>query len=385
VNSDSSRRSFLAAGLALPAAGLATTTSSSGPSPVPAPPQAGAASGKITYRTLGKTGLKVSSVGYGCMITSDPTVITRAVDLGINYFDSSRNYQRGQNERMVGAALGAKRKDIILSSKLDSKDKAGAMAELETSLKELGTDHLDIWHLHGKDTPEAISDDLVDAARTAKQQGKIRFTAISTHQLPKVVDRIIETKLEVVTAAYNFTMDPSWGPAIEKLNKAGVGVVAMKVMAGGLRGRNPKPQMQRPNAPAAALKWVLHNPGISTTVPSMTDNDQLDTNFRVMAEQFTDTDEKILAARLEEIRPYYCRMCGRCDGQCPKGLPVRDMLRYVTYADGYGQFALGRENFLAMSPEHQEVRCNDCETCAIRCPNGVRVAERLIRAQELFA
>jgi predicted aldo/keto reductase-like oxidoreductase len=191
--------------------------------------------------------------------------------------------------------------------------------------------------------------------------------------------------LEVVTAQYNFASIATWGPAIEKLQKAGVGLVAMKVMAGGVRGRNPKPQMQRPNAAAAAIKWVINNPAIATTIPSMTDIEQLQTNFAVMGQKFTDDDAKILAARLEEIRPFYCRACGQCDGQCPKGLPVPYMVRYAMYADGYGQFALGRERFLTMSEKHQAVRCEDCSTCAVRCPNGVHVAERLIRAQELFA
>ena len=384
MSHDSSRRNFLAAGLALPAAGLATTTSG-GPSPAPVPLQTEASPGKREFRALGKTGLKPTTVGYGCMITSDPTVITRAVDMGITYFDTSRGYSGGQNERMVGAALGARRKDIILSSKVDAKDKAGALKELDTSLKELGTDHLDLWHLHGKDTPEDISDELVDAERTAKQQGKIRFTAVSTHQLPKVVDRIIQAKFDSVTAAYNFSMDASWRPAIEKLNRAGIGVVAMKVMAGGTRGKTPRPQMLKPSATSAALKWVLRNPGVSTTIPSMTDIDQLQQNFAVMGQKFADDDAQILAERLEEISPYYCRMCGTCDGKCPKGLPVAYMLRYLMYADGYGQFALGRENFKKLPAEHQDVRCADCHGCAIQCPNGVRVAERLIRAQELFA
>ena len=70
---------------------------------------------------------------------------------------------------------------------------------------------------------------------------------------------------------------------------------------------------------------------------------------------------------------------------CSKGLPVADVLRYLTYADGYGQFALGRENFQRMSLEQQQVRCGDCTECAVKCPNGVRVAQQLIRAQELFA
>jgi aryl-alcohol dehydrogenase-like predicted oxidoreductase len=369
MKTDTSRRGFLAASLALPAAGLA------------APPQA-ATPTKITYRTLGKTGLKVSTVGYGTMITSDATVITRAVDMGINYFDTSRGYQNGQNERMVGAALGAKRKDIYLVSKVDATTKAGALAELDTSLKELNTDHLDVWHLHNKGTPEAISDELLEAQQIAKQQGKIRFAGVSTHNLPAVLDRLLQAKTEVVQPQYSFASDASYGPAIDKLHQAGVGVVAMKVMAraGGSRGpRKP------PDYFPAALKWAIRNPHIATTVPSMTDIDQLEQNFGVMAQGFSDSDAKVLSAMLVEIGPYFCRMCGRCDGHCPKGLPVSDMVRFVMYADGYGQFALGREHFQRMPAELQQVRCGDCSSCPVHCPNGVGVPQRLRRAQELFA
>lgn len=391
MKTDTSRRNFLAAGLALPAAGLASTTSSPTPSAL-APQQAAPAPGKITYRVLGKTGLKVSTVGYGCMITSDPTVITRAADMGINYFDTSRNYSSGQNERMVGAALGAKRKDVFLSSKCDQKTGAGILAELETSLKELNTDHLDVWLLHGLGTAAQITDDMVEAQRKAKQQGKVRFIGVSTHTLPAIVDRVIEAKLEVVQAQYNFASAAEWGPALDKLNQAGVGLVAMKVMAKvGGRGRRgadaPPPPPARPaNFAPAALKWVIKNPAIATTVPSMTDIDQLEQNFSVMAQQqFTDADQKILTARLQEITPYFCRMCGTCAGQCPQGLPVGDMVRFVMYADGYGQFPLGREHFQRMSAEHQAVRCGQCPACVVQCPHGVTVAERMMRAQELFA
>jgi predicted aldo/keto reductase-like oxidoreductase len=318
-------------------------------------------------------------------------VITRAADMGINYFDTSRGYQSGQNERMVGAALGAKRKDIFLSSKCDQKTGAGNLAEIDTSLKELNTDHLDVWLLHGLGTPAEISDDRLDAQRTAKQQGKVRFIGVSTHTLPAIVDRVIEAKLDVVQAQYNFTSAAEWGPALDKLQKAGIGVVAMKVMAKVGRGRGrgadaaPPPPARPANFAPAALKWAVKNPVIATTVPSMTDIDQLEQNFAVMGQQFTDADQKILTARLEEITPYFCRMCGTCAGQCPQGLPVADMVRFVMYADGYGQFPLGRENFQRMSAQHQAVRCADCSNCVVKCPHGVTVAERMMRAQELFA
>lgn len=379
---ETSRRGFLAAGLALPAAGMASTAFD--PAPAPAPPQA--APGKIVYRTLGRTGLKVSTVGYGTMITSDATVITRAVDMGINYFDTSRHYQNGQNERMVGAALGARRKDIYLATKVDAKDKAGALGELDTSLKELNTDHLDVWHLHGKDSVDQVSDELLDAAVTAKQQGKIRFIGVSTHNLTAVVDRIINVKVvDVVQPLYNFASDASYAPALEKLHQAGIGLVAMKVMARSDGHSRRSTDKKPPDFFAAALKWTLKNPIIATTVPSMTDIDQLEQNFAVMAQSFTAADSKVLTARLEDIHGYFCRMCGKCDGQCPQGLPVRDMVRFVMYADGYGQFALGREHFQRLPVELQQVRCGDCTDCPVKCPHGISAPERLSRAQHLFA
>jgi len=337
---------------------------------------------------LGKTGMRVTTVGMGCMITSDPTVVTRAADMGINYFDTSRNYLGGQNERMVGAALGARRKNIFLASKCDRTDGASILAELDTSLKELGTDYLDVWHLHGKSSPAQIPDDMVEAQHKAKQAGKVRFIGVSCHQnLPGIVDRVIEAKLDVVQAQYSFAQDATWTPAVEKLAQAGIGVIAMKVMArAGGRGRGgPAPAAKPAGFGASALRWVIRNPNVATTVPSMTDIDQLQENFTAMSAPFGDADQKILSARLEEIGPYYCRTCGQCDGQCPKGLPVPAMVRFVMYADGYGQFALGRENFQRLAEEHQDVRCGDCAECAVKCPHGVQVARQLTRAQELFA
>ena len=380
MNTSTSRRNFLTAGLALPVAGMASTSAS----PVRAAFQSASAPGTLTYRVLGKTGMKVTTVGFGCMITSDPSVIARAVDMGINYFDSARIYQNGQNERMVGAALGAKRKDIFLSSKTEANNGPGILAELDTSLKELNTDHLDVWLLHMKDNPSQVTDDLIEAQRKAKQAGKVRFIGLSTHNLPAVADRVLEAKLDLVQAQYNFTSAAQWGPAIEKLNQAGVGLVAMKVMArAGGRGRGAQPPAPS-ERPAAAIKWVLKNAAIATTVPSMTDMDQLDQNFKVMGQVFTDADAKVLSAALNEIRPYFCSMCGACEGQCPKGLPARDLVRFAMYADGYGQFALGRQSFQKLSAQHQAIRCGDCSDCAIQCPHGVQVAQQAMRAQELF-
>ena len=150
-----SRRSFLAAGLALPVAASASRSEQAPQTPAKSqnPVRALSSGPELRYKILGKTGLKVTTVGFGCMITSDGSVVERAADIGITYFDTARNYQSGNNERMVGAALKKKRKDVVLSTKTEGRTKEDALAQLDTSLKELGTDFVDIWYLHAKTTP----------------------------------------------------------------------------------------------------------------------------------------------------------------------------------------------------------------------------------------
>jgi aryl-alcohol dehydrogenase-like predicted oxidoreductase len=386
----SSRRNFLAAGLALPAAASAAyPTGQSSPQP-PARPAAPrpAAGPAFQYKVLGKTGLKVTTLGFGCMITSDGSVVERAADIGITYFDTARGYQGGNNERMVGAALKKKRKDLVLSTKSHAANREEALRDLDTSLKELGTDFVDIWYLHAKSAPDQVTADLLEAQQIAKKAGKIRFAGVSTHSGQKELMPWLSSNplVDVILTSYNFTMEPFMPSVIEEAAKAGKGIVAMKVMAGGLRrAQGVDPRLKRDGALTAALKWVLSNPNVQTTIPSMTDMDQLDDNIRAMSQRFGAEDRKILSAHLERISPEYCRMCGECDGTCRKALPVADVLRFVTYADGYGQFALGRERYMEMSPEHASARCGDCPGCTVQCPYGVQVAQQMIRAQDLFA
>ena len=383
-----SRRGFLSTGLALPLAGLSGKIGLVRSPMVPAD-----ATSPITldYRTLGKTGLKVTTLGFGCMITSDPSVITRAANLGINYFDTARGYQHGNNEKMVGAALKEKRKQIVLSTKSGAPDKEAALKELDTSLRELGTDYVDIWYLHGKNSPAGVHDDLIEAQQIAKKQGKIRFAGVSTHTGQKEVLPWMAQQgvFDVVLLAYNFTMDSGMEQAIEAAAKGSLGIVAMKVMAGGFRNVKPGDpafeKLHREGAMLSALKWTLKNKNVATTIPSMTDMDQLEDNLKAMAQPFAASDEKLLATKLEMIAPLYCRLCGECEGTCAKGLPIQDTLRYLTYAEGYGQFALGRERFQELPMAQKSVRCTDCAECSVKCPHGVQVFARMSRAQELFA
>jgi len=378
VEFDSSRRKFLQAGLVLPAAGFVAAHCSDAFSQTPP---------GVAYRALGKTGLRVSSVGCGIGLIPDPAVLVRAVDLGVNYFDTARMYEKGKSEEIAGAALKGKRAKIVLASKTDALTKADVLNDMDNSLKALQTDHVDIWHLHSRDTPDMITDEAVEACEMLKKQGKTRFIGVSAHDINAVVDKIVKIgKFDVVQTTYSYPIGSHFRNAsIRKLYDAGIGVVAMKVIVAVAGFIPPKELRLKNEGPLAAVKWVLMNPMISTTVPFAKNIAELEMNFRAMTEPYTLQDEKMLYVRNQEIRSLYCRMCYECKGKCPKGVPVTDELRFLAYHDFGGNFHQARGNFMLLPKEIRGIQCRDCTECAIQCPNGVKVRNRLIRAQTLLA
>ena len=245
------------------------------------------------------------------MTTSDPTVIRRAADLGINLFDTARVYQNGNNERMVGAALKDVRQKVIISSKSVARTKAEAPRRPGHEPAGAG-DRLP-RHLVPPQPERAgeVTEDLLEAQRVAKQSGKIRFAGVSTHfNMDKVLAHLAKLgQVDVVLTTYNFAMrsvDAAMNAnpdapktdmtgAIRSARKAGLGIVAMKVMAGGVSrvlrgdrvyGADPQElgkRLGQPGVPVAAIKWALENESVDTAEVCMTDHDELDENLRAMA------------------------------------------------------------------------------------------------------
>jgi uncharacterized protein len=377
VSPNPSRRQFLQAGLALPAAGLVSSNALE--SAFQEPP-------KVVYRTLGKTGLKVSGVGYGIGFKPVSEVVARAIEMGVNYFDTSRDY--GDSEEIFSKVIKGKRDKIHIATKTGSRKKPEMLGHLETSLKMLGTDYIDIWHMHALDTPPP--DEALEAMVEGKKSGKARFIGFSCHDPNKMADFSIKSKIfDVMQTTYSFPIGGRYREAaVKKLQDAGIGVIAMKV-AVGLTGLNLKgfdnPPARKGEGPLAGIKWVLANPAIGTTVPFMQTIPELEMNFRAMSEPYTPADEKLLYVMNEQIRPSYCRMCYECDGKCPQGMPVTDVLRFLAYNDFAGNYHQALANFRGLAKEVRDIRCSDCSECAIKCPNGVHVQARLMRAQDLLA
>ncbi len=377
MRTDFSRRSFLAVGVVLPAAAKTKPIG-------------------MEHRVLGGTGLKVAPLGFGGRGTTEAGVLQRAADLGINYFDTGRMYQN--NERLIGAALKGRRKEIVIATKTGGKTKEAALADLETSLRELQTDYVDIWQLHNKTRPEDVTDELLDALQAAKATGKARFVGITSHlNVPEMLGHMLRRGgVDVMLCGYNFTFKPEVADAIRSARSAGMGIVAMKVLAGGFaRIENSEPRfegsasglirtLKQDGAMPAAIRWALRNESVDTSAVCMSDFDQVEDNVRALAQPYSERDEDLLHRKLAFLAPRYCRMCGACGGVCERGLPVADVLRFLTYAEGYRDFPLARRSYLELPPSVRKIRCVDCSACTVRCPNGVQVRARLIGAQELL-
>jgi aryl-alcohol dehydrogenase-like predicted oxidoreductase len=316
-------------------------------------------------------------------------VLERAIDLGVNYFDTSRVYK--DSEKVFGSVIKGKRDKVVISTKTGTNTREQILKDIETSLQMLGTDYVDVYHMHARDAAARVSDEALEAMKLIKKQGKARFIGLSTHDPNAMADNIIKYGLDVVQTTYSYAIGaPFRDAALEKLHAAGVGIIAMKVVIGltGLKLDMKNPE-QKPKITSegcvAAIKWVLKNPRIGTTVPHHGDVSQLEMNVRAMSESYAPADEKLLYVRNEQNRPFYCRMCYECNGQCPKGVPVTDELRFLAYNDFGGDIRQARRSFMELPEEIRDIRCRDCSACAIQCRNGVRVQDRLIRAQELLA
>jgi hypothetical protein len=276
----------------------------------------------MVYSDLGKTGLKVSRLGMGGSAASDPSVLDLAYDMGVNFFDTARTYDNGNSERMLGAMFKDKRKSVVIATKTTAKTKDEALRDLEASLRELGSDYIDIWHLHGRNVPADITEDLFEAQRLAKRQGKIRFSGVSIHlSMKNMIPHLMKMgQTDVILAAYNFSMPPEMEmeKTIAAARAAGIGIVAMRTMAGGFSGIHSGDEiypgdpealttrLKRPGAMVSALKWALRNKNVDAAVAGVITPDQLTENIAGVSAPFTGADRKLLgvaerAARAREI------------------------------------------------------------------------------------
>lgn len=386
-----SRRDFLRIGASSLAGGafLSSAACTSEPS------ERSAGERKIVCRTLGKTGLELPVVSMGSCYAID--LVRTALDEGIVYIHTSSGYGESNHERILGEVFrGRPRDSFVVATSPDlpyrydrgrgrslglgkGVDPRLISESIEGSLQRLGLDYVDIYYLCSISSVEVVQfGPYVDAFEKLKGDGKVRFVGIGTHENePEVIRAAVDGGFwDVVLTSYNFRQShrEEIGDAIRQAAEAGLGVVAMKTQAGVYwdRTRLLKINMK------AALKWVLKNESVHTTIPAFSNYEEMDEDLSVM-EDVTPTRDEIedldLGARLD-LPGLYCQQCRVCVDQCQTGLEIPTLMRGYMYAFGYREPGKARETLRSWTPAM--IACRNCEICTVECSLGFDVRSRAL-------
>jgi hypothetical protein len=315
-------------------------------------------------------------------------VIKIALDNGVNYIDTARKYMGGKNEEIVAKALKGRRNSVFIATKTlpTSSSKEDIIRDVETSLKSLGTDHLDVIQLHNLTDKERIYiHDTREALTRLRQQGKVRFFGVTTHtNQHDVLNALVddpEKFFDTALVKYNFQSSPEVAAAIARASQAGIGIIAMKTQAGGYETA----AMGKISAHQAALKWALQNRHVTAAIPGMKDISQLKEDIAVMGMPFTYADRQILEKYSRAVQPFYCDLCGKCEGTCPLGVEISNINRSLMYAEGYRNGDLALTTYREVPEKVSASACIDCTGCSAACVRGLDIAARMYRARMLFA
>ncbi len=345
---------------------------------------------KFITRKLGNTDMTLPIVSMGVMRADNPGLVKAALDNGMKLLDTAHTYQGGRNEEMLGKLLkDYSRNSYYIATKIKpdgydkkkgvftdaAKTESSFMKKFNTSMKRLKLEYVDILYLHAISTRGATLDKTVlKVMKKLKKEGRTRYLGVSTHSHePDVIQAAIDSGIyDVVLVAYNFQQShrEEMNKAIEKAAKAGLGIIAMKTMAGGRMNKGK----EKPVSAAAALKWALQNPHVTTCIPGFTSFTELNEDLAVARDvSLTDKEKNELALATEDT--LYCDGCGLCLAQCKKSLPIPDLMRAYMYTYGYQETRKARDLVaeLDVTPD----ACVTCDECTVTCIKDFAVADKI--------
>ncbi len=354
------------------------------------------------YRELGSTGFKVSDISLGTgqiLRHSDPVGLLRsALDRGVNYIDTSPDYAGTRSETAIGKAIvGRRREDLFIATKWctatghvrQGSSVATYINTSEASLQRLGTEQVDLVHVHACDTVDRLLDpNLHEAFDRLKEQGKVRFMGVSTHtpNLEEVARAVIDSeRFDVMMLAYHHGAWPQQRSLIDQATAKGIGVVAMKTLKGAKHRGMAEFRSEADSYAQAAFKWVLSNPAVACLVVSFFDSQHVDEYLHASGAPLGSEDLAILEKYDQLTAGTHCfAHCGACLGSCPEKIPINDVLRQRMYFEDYGDKKQARQLYARLDTGAE--LCLDCPgPCSGVCPQGIPIQERMIGAQRQLA
>lgn len=347
----------------------------------------------LMVRTLGRTGLQIPIVSIGSAYEAG--LVSAALDAGLTYVHTSGSYADQNHERMLSRVFRGRPRDSFLvgsspdfpeyrvegggrSEDLGTKADASTIAPFcDGSLQRLGVQHVDLYFLASINDPATVlHEPYMRAYEDLKRAGKIRFAGIATHRNePAVIRAAVRSGFwDVVLTAFNFRQShrEAVRAAIHEASEAGLGVIAMKTQAGvywdplRLRKINMK----------AALRWVLRDVHVHSTVPAFSNHDELEEDLAVARDPALGPEEE-RDLRLGDVAGQpglYCQQCSACLPQCPQGVDVPGLMRAYMYAVGHGRPAHARHALRGWASAG--VACTRCDGCQVQCAFGFDVRNR---------
>jgi predicted aldo/keto reductase-like oxidoreductase len=353
-------------------------------------------SNRILFRKLGNTSIEVPVLSLGISRFENPDLLKLAYDSGIRLFDTTSGYASGSHEIVLGSFLTAINPDsfyVQVKVKPDGTDNRGVpgpetttdsfIAKFNKSLSRLGLKSVDILYVQDISTTDLLfHKPVLHALEILKREKKIRYAGFTTqYNMRAVIEAATGMGVwDVIMTSYNYrTSDlKNFDAVLSKASSAGIGIIAMNTMAG---GEYLDKERTGTSNPAAALKWALSNPGISTAVVGMSTPAHLESNLKAVAElpPFGEFSEDLHSSLSKP--GMICSSCGNCTKTCTKSLPVSTLMRAYMLAYGYSElteaYKLLGETGTGSSP------CSGCNGCRVTCGAMFNVRERITDVSRL--
>ena len=352
----------------------------------------------MQYRPFGKTGMNVSALSFGCMRLGEDQpyntrLISQAIDLGVNYFETTRYYLGGTCQQRTAPGLVGKTAGVIISGKEGIGPDQTAYRfrkEIERQLEILGLTHFKFfqvgWFAWDRMPHLLKRGGVLEAIRSAQNEGLIQHVGFTGHDTPENFIRCLETGLfDSITVPYNL-LNRQYEPTIKRAGELGIGVVAMCPVAGGVLSYESDKlkealKMDMPT-PEMALRFVLSNPDVSTACSGMNQMEQLEQNVKTVREFDAGShDFEGMCEGLEKLRASmgerFCTMCRYCM-PCPQGVDIPQHMEVYRNWKCFGLSDWPRRGLKGIPEAQSAARCNECGACEKACPNklGIRVMLR---------
>ncbi len=388
------------------------------------------------YRTLGRTGFKVSDIGLGGGEVTDAALFEAVLDRGINYIDAAENYVNGQVERAVGKALKNRdRKSVFITTKLYLRDanvtKQEVLDRSRKCLERLESDYVDCMQIHCPPTTAILkAPGFHDVMKELKAEGRVRFVGLSQHgsqwnEAPETMEQVLmaaaeDGRFDLALLVYNFIQKDMGERVLKAFKEKNIGATIMKANPVGTyswikqeveKVKNSGEKMpdylpallervkkvadqadsfrQTYNLTSdsellvAAHRFVLSHPDVHTVCCMVQNYDDLNTFASLSGTKLSAPEEKKLTAYAGTYGQFYCRhACGECEASCPRGVPVNAIMRFRHYFSAQGREKHAMAEYAGLGAGRAEL-CSGCAGyCQTACPYGVPIQAMLALAHQ---